>query len=53
MADVELNEKTVKSLPKPEAGNRIHFFAGATLQGIKAPAASVSASPRTAPKPSS
>jgi hypothetical protein len=34
---VELNERTVKALPVPEAGNKVHFFAGATLQGVAAP----------------
>jgi integrase len=32
-----LNESTVKALPRPNSGNRIHYFAGAVLQGIKAP----------------
>jgi integrase len=34
----ELNEKVVKELPKPATGNKIHFFTGAMLQGVPAPA---------------
>jgi integrase len=33
-----ISEKIVASLPIPEAGNKVHFFSGATLQGKKAPA---------------
>jgi len=33
-----LNEQTVKTLPVPEAGNRVHYFAGAILQGAAVPA---------------
>src|SRR5438105_3082367 len=32
-----LNEETIKHLPIPDAGNRITYFAGAALQGVKAP----------------
>ena len=32
-----LNEEVVKALPVPEAGNRVTYFAGAALQGVKAP----------------
>jgi len=32
-----LNEQTVKRLLAPAAGNRITYFAGATIQGAKAP----------------
>ena len=32
-----LNEATIKALPIPEKGNRVHYFAGAVLQGITAP----------------
>jgi hypothetical protein len=35
---MELNERVVKALPLPAEGNRVHFFTGATLQGIAAPA---------------
>lgn len=34
----QISEKIVDSLPVPEAGNKVHFFSGATLQGKKAPA---------------
>jgi integrase len=34
---MKLSDKTVKSLPIPELGNRIHYFADATLQGSKVP----------------
>src|SRR5262249_49182993 len=37
MAQVKLNEQTIKGLPAPAAGNRITYFAGATIQGAKAP----------------
>jgi integrase len=33
-----LSEKTVKSLPIPAKGNKLHYFSGDTLQGKKAPA---------------
>jgi integrase len=33
-----LSEKTVKSLPIPVKGNKLHYFSGDTLQGKKAPA---------------
>jgi integrase len=33
-----ISEKLVEKLPVPDAGNRVHFFSGATLQGKKAPA---------------
>jgi integrase len=33
----KLSEEIVKALPAPETGNRVHYFAGATLQGFKAP----------------
>src|SRR5690242_14999820 len=32
-----LSEETVKRLPPPATGNRITYFAGAQLQGAKAP----------------
>lgn len=32
-----ISEKIVASLPTPEAGNKVHFFSGATLQGKEAP----------------
>lgn len=32
-----LTEKTVRELPAPERGNKVHYFAGAVLQGAKAP----------------
>jgi integrase len=32
-----LSEKTVRSLPTPKTGNKLHYFSGATLQGKKAP----------------
>ena len=32
-----ISEKIVESLPIPPAGNKVHFFSGATLQGKKAP----------------
>src|SRR5262249_44771763 len=34
---MKLNEQTVKALPVPEAGNKVHYFPGAVLQGTKAP----------------
>ena len=33
----KLSEETIKRLPVPDAGNRITYFAGATIQGAKAP----------------
>jgi integrase len=33
-----ISEKIVEGLPIPPAGNKVHFFSGATLQGKKAPA---------------
>src|SRR5215470_7394149 len=33
----KLNEEIVKSLPVPEAGNKVHYFPDAVLQGTKAP----------------
>jgi integrase len=32
-----ISEKIVEALPVPEAGNKVHYFSGATLQGKKAP----------------
>ena len=32
-----ISEKIVASLPIPAAGNKVHFFSGATLQGKEAP----------------
>ena len=34
---MKLNEDTIKALPAPDKGNRITYFAGATIQGAKAP----------------
>jgi len=36
-APAKLNEDTIKQLPLPAEGNRITYFAGATVQGAKAP----------------
>jgi integrase len=37
-ADMDnLNDATVKALAAPEHGNKIHYFAGAVLQGVTAP----------------
>jgi integrase len=33
----KLSEETIKRLPVPDTGNRIVYFAGATIQGAKAP----------------
>jgi integrase len=33
----KLSEETVKRLPVPDTGNRVTYFAGATIQGAKAP----------------
>ena len=32
-----LSEETIKRLPIPDTGSRIIYFAGATIQGAKAP----------------
>jgi integrase len=32
-----LNETTVKALPTPAKGNKVHFFAGAMVQGARVP----------------
>jgi integrase len=32
-----LNEGTIKALPTPSRGNRVHYFAGSVLQGVAAP----------------
>src|SRR5262249_36128140 len=37
MTHGKLSEETVKRLPIPDKGNRVTYFAGATLQGAKAP----------------
>jgi integrase len=37
MTDGKLSEETVKRLPVPDKGNRVSYFAGATIQGAKAP----------------
>jgi integrase len=37
MTHAKLSEETVKRLPIPDTGNRITYFAGATIQGAKAP----------------
>jgi integrase len=37
MTNGKLSEETVKRLPIPDTGNRITYFAGATIQGAKAP----------------
>jgi integrase len=37
MTHGKLSEETVKRLPVPHTGNRITYFAGATIQGAKAP----------------
>ena len=34
---MKLNDEIVKSLPIPEVGNRVHYFAKAGIQGSKAP----------------
>jgi hypothetical protein len=31
----KLNEEVVKALPVPETGNKVHYFAGAVLQGAR------------------
>jgi len=37
MTHGKLSEDTVRRLPVPDTGNRITYFAGATIQGAKAP----------------
>jgi hypothetical protein len=37
MAHAKLNEEMIKRLPVPAKGNHIAYFAGATIQGAKAP----------------
>jgi integrase len=37
MTREKLNEETIKRLPVPATGNRITYFAGAVIQGSKAP----------------
>jgi len=37
MTHAKLNEDTIKRLPVPASGNRVTYFAGATIQGVKAP----------------
>jgi integrase len=37
MPSTKLNEETIKRLPVPVRGNRVVYFAGATIQGAKAP----------------
>ena len=37
MTSAKLNEETVKRLPIPTKGNRVTYFAGAIIQGAKAP----------------
>ncbi len=37
MPRAKLNEEVIKRLPVPARGNRIIYFAGATIQGAKAP----------------
>ena len=37
MTSANLNEETVKRLPAPAKGNRVTYFAGAVIQGAKAP----------------
>jgi integrase len=32
-----ISEKVVEGLPMPEAGNKVHYFSGATLQGKRTP----------------
>jgi integrase len=34
---MKLNDDAVKLLPIPESGNRVHYFAGAVIQGAKVP----------------
>lgn len=35
--DTKLSEEAVKRLPVPEKGNKVHYFAGHTVQGATAP----------------
>jgi integrase len=37
MKQVGLSEQSIKTLPVPDRGNRITYYAGATIQGAKAP----------------
>src|SRR6266568_1761088 len=37
MTHEKLSEEVVKRLPIPNTGNRVTYFAGATIQGAKAP----------------
>jgi integrase len=37
MTHGKLSEETVKRLPVPDKGNRVSYFAGATIQGARAP----------------
>jgi len=37
MSTPKLNEEIVKTLPIPEAGNRVHYFPDAVIQGAKVP----------------
>jgi len=37
MSSAKLNEEAIKRLPFPKKGNRVVYFAGATIQGAKAP----------------
>src|SRR6516162_2031172 len=37
MTSGKINEETVKQLPVPDKGNRVTYFAGAMVQGAKAP----------------
>jgi integrase len=37
MAPKRLSEQVIKDLPIPSAGNRVTYFAGATIQGAKGP----------------
>ena len=37
MTSANLNEETIKRLPVPAKGNRVTYFAGAVIQGAKAP----------------
>jgi integrase len=37
MANQQLNEKVVQTLQIPARGNKLHYFASAVLQGMKAP----------------
>src|SRR6185437_11669678 len=37
MKPLSLSEETIKRLPAPAKGNRVTYFAGAVIQGAKAP----------------